>query len=154
MNLDKKQFYYGVDNYKGGFSKNLVIYLYSKKSEDHKLNFQHILIKRFCEVQKVNAVKMYVDCSCKNNLDDKPNLKRMLNENNDTDIVIFSIDRLSRKIEDLIKINNICEEKNIRIYDLQNDEFLFEENEFIKSIKDAIKENSKKRKEVIQCKDI
>lgn len=147
MNLSNP--YCRLSNYKDLFSNNSVIYIYSKNKD--KLTFQNILLKQFCKEHKINPIKMYVDSGCKNNLDSKYSLKRLLEENTNTDVIIFSQDRLSRKMEDIFKIHDICKEKNIGIYDYQNETFLFEENDYIQSIKNIFKDKSKV---VDQCKDI
>ena len=41
-------------------------------------------------------------------------------ENQDIDIIIFSLDRISRNLLEIMKIDSLSNKKNIRIFDISN----------------------------------
>ncbi len=101
-----------------------ILYIYSKSGED--LKRQELFLKGYCDLWELKPIKVYKDTG-KNFLDNKPNLKQLLLENNDTDIIILNNTRLSRHYEDLFSIEDICKENNLRIFSARENNFMFDD---------------------------
>lgn len=132
----KASFYCRVGNIHQTIKPNCILYLYSKDGSD--LERQEIYLKCYCKMCELNPVKIYKD-SGKNRLDDKPNLKKLLLENKDKDIIILNNSRLSRDTFDMFSISDICKEHNLRFFSARENEFLFDE--FFNVMKKEIEKN-------------
>ena len=102
---------------------NYVIYLYGKDSSS--LEKQNYFLKNYCKDHSITPLKMYVDFGCSNFLKNKKSLNRLLAENKNLNILVYSQDRLSRKTEDLFTIKNICSEKEINFFDITQAKDIF-----------------------------
>lgn len=102
---------------------NYVIYLYGK--DKSTLERQNYLIKNYCKDHDITPLKMYVDFGCSNFLKNKKSLNRLLEENKNLNILVYSQDRLSRKTEDLFTIKNICMENKISFFDISQEKEIF-----------------------------
>lgn len=102
---------------------NYVIYLYGKDSSS--LEKQNYFLKNYCKEHSITPLKMYVDFGCSNFLKNKKSLNRLLEENKNLNILVYSQDRLSRKTEDLFTIKNICSEKEINFFDISQEKEIF-----------------------------
>lgn len=120
----KASIYCRVGNIQQTIRPNCILYLYSKNGDD--LRKQEIYLKGYCKIWKLNPSKIYKDTG-KNILDNKPNLKQLLLENQDKDIIILNNTRLSRNYEELFLIADICKENNLRIFSARENEFIFDE---------------------------
>lgn len=120
----KASIYCRVRNIQQTIRPNCILYLYSKNGSDLKI--QESYLKSYCEGWLLNPIKIYKDTG-KNILDNKPNLKRLLLENQDKDIIILNNTRLSRNYEDMLDIADICKENNLRIFSTRENEFIFDE---------------------------
>lgn len=120
----KASFYCRLSRIQQTLRPDCILYLYSKNGDD--LRNQEIYLKGYCELWELKPSKIYKDTG-KNILDNKPNLKRLLLENQDKDIIILNNTRLSRNYEDLFSIADICKENNLRIFSTRENEFIFDE---------------------------
>lgn len=102
---------------------NYVIYLYGKDSSS--LEKQNYFLKNYCKDHNITPLKMYVDFCCSNFLKNKKSLNRLLEENKNLNILVYSQDRLSRKTEELFTIKNICSEKEINFFDISQEKEIF-----------------------------
>ena len=68
---------------------------------------------------------MYVEFGCSNFFKNKKSLNRLLEENKNLNILVYSQDRLSRKTEDLFTIKNICKENEISFFDITQEKEIF-----------------------------
>ena len=103
---------------------NCILYLYSKNGD--KLKEQETFLKNYCKIWSLTPSKIYKDFG-KNTLDNKHNLKKLLLENQNKDILVINNTRLSRNYDDMFYIADICEENNLRIFSTRENEFLFDE---------------------------
>ena len=120
----KEAMYCRVGNIQQTLNPNCLLYLYSKDGSD--LKRQEVYLKSYCKLWLLNPIKVYKD-SGKNRLDDKPNLKKLLLENTDKDIIILNNSRLSRDTFDMFSISDICKENNLRFFSARENSYLFDE---------------------------
>mgnify|MGYP002624264779 CR=1 FL=1 len=121
MNSENKS---NLDDIQKSLSPECIIYVYCKNGEE--LKRQELYLKGYCDLCEIKPIKIYKDTG-KNFLDNKPNLKQLLLENKDIDIIILNNSRLSRRFEDMFSIADICEENNLRIFSTRENEFIFDE---------------------------
>lgn len=114
MNTDKKI-----------IDKEVVIYVYSKDDESAKT--QSNILLSFCTQCKLNTKNVYVDKCNKNILENKNNLKKLIKENRNINVVVLDFNRLSRDYMDLISLYDLCKEKDIDFYDARMGKFLFDD---------------------------
>ena len=77
----------------------------------------------------------------------KINLKNLIDENSNINVLVTGIDRLSRNTMDLFDIQNLCEKKNIGFFDISSDEFIFDNffHTFEKVIEEIANKGSDKK---------
>ncbi len=117
--------YCRLSNIQQTLNPDCIIYLYSKDKD--ALDRQEQQLKDYCKGWLLNPKKVYKDLGGPNFLSNKSDLVRMLFENSNTDILILSADRLSRNIKDLFDIGMLCNEKNIRFFDISSNNYVFED---------------------------
>lgn len=122
-------------------SRNVILYCYSKSNE--ALVEQQRYTRFMLTGMKKNILEIYSDSYVSNSIKNKSNLLKMLDENYDVDIVISSVDRLTRNMNEMIEIKNICNKNKLRIFSIKEREFVFDNfifdaiKEFIEIIKDG-----------------
>ena len=112
------------NNLEESINKNCILYIYAK--EPDTIARQQFILESYCESMGLNPIKIYKDTG-KNFLDNKESLNLMLLENTNNDIIVFDETRLSRKIEDLIMINKMCDARNLRVFSFKTGYFVFDE---------------------------
>lgn len=116
------------NNLEESINKNCILYIYAKEPE--AIARQQFILESYCESMGLNPIKIYKDTG-KNFLDNKESLNLMLLENTNNDIIVFDETRLSRKIEDLIMINKMCDARNLRVFSFKTGYFVFDEFKII-----------------------
>lgn len=112
MNLDKAKI------------KNSIIYIYAKTKElvSRQLHF----LLNYCKKNDITYSNVYIDTEVSNFLKNKDNLKKLINENSDTVVLISNTDRITRNVFDFIELKNKSNQKNIKFYDISNDMYAFD----------------------------
>lgn len=108
--------------YKYLHNNKFIIYIYDKNQE--LANIQLDKIKSFCKEQHINVSKIYIDVLKYNKLENKINLKKILNKKN-SNILISKCSRLTRNTTELLKIEKICHQNNINVFDISSGDFIF-----------------------------
>ncbi len=116
--------YCRLSNIQQTLNPDCILYVYSKDGAE--LERQELYLRSYCKGWLLNPIKVYKD-SGKNRLDDKPNLRNLLLENTDKDIIILNNTRLSRDTFDMFSISDICEENNLRFFSTRENNYLFDE---------------------------
>lgn len=112
-----------IDNeYKNIINKDVVIYVYGK--EDDTIERQVRELKSFCSLYKLNLCDVYIDQFGSNRFENKISLKRLIENNNNINVLIIDFDRLSRDAVDLFDIYKQCRNKYIDFYDTRLGKFL------------------------------
>ena len=125
MSLGNKVSYYArFPTYADMLGKDVVAYIYAK--EERLVDFQLSHLKFFSKTNNLNIKNVYVDTFGSNKLENKINLKKLIDENSNINVLVTGIDRLSRNTMDLFDIKNLCENKNIGFYDISSDKFIFD----------------------------
>ena len=125
MSLGNKVSYYArFSTYADMLGKDVVAYIYAK--EERLVDFQLSHLKFFSKTNNLNIKNVYVDTFGSNKLENKINLKKLIDENSNINVLVTGIDRLSRNTMDLFDIKNLCENKNIVFYDISSDKFIFD----------------------------
>ena len=125
MNLGNKVSYYArFSTYADMLGKDVIAYIYAK--EERLVDFQTRYLKTFAKTNNLNIKNIYVDTFGSNKLENKINLKKLIDENSNINVLVTGIDRLSRNTMDLFDIKNLCENKNIGFYDISSDKFIFD----------------------------
>ena len=121
MAINNVGYYASFSNYSDLLGDKPIIYVYAKSQEyaEQKLS----LIKGFCKAKNINISKVYMDIGCNNKLDYKINLKKLLNENNNNNILIFNVKILARSLFDLLELSNLCYKNNLKFFDITSDNF-------------------------------
>jgi len=123
MSTNKKvAIYCRVGNIEQTINPNCIIYSYSKDND--ALVRQEFILNEFCKSWLLKPKKTYKDLGGPNFLSNKSDLVKMLFENSNVDIIISSVDRLSRNIKELMDIEALCQEKNIRFFDISSRDFV------------------------------
>lgn len=117
--------YMRLSNYEESLNKNCILYIYSKDSSE--ILRQQLMLECFCNEWGLIPEKIYND-SGKNFLNDKKSLNSLLLENSNNDIIILDDTRLSRSIKDMLLINEMCKARNLRIFSINDREFIFDIN--------------------------
>lgn len=112
-------------NYNSLLSNEAILYIYAKDKElaDSQLN----KVKAIWKANNIKTSKVYFDISTKNSLKYKINLKKLVRENKNINILILNINRLTRDTFELHELNKYCSKNNINIYDLTCKKFVFDE---------------------------
>lgn len=117
--------YMRLSNYEESLNRNCILYIYSKDSSE--ILRQQLMLECFCNEWGLIPEKIYND-SGKNFLNDKKSLNSLLLENSNNDIIILDDTRLSRSIKDMLLINEMCKARNLRIFSINDREFIFDIN--------------------------
>lgn len=112
------------ENIQQTLQPDCILYVYSKNGSG--LKKQESYLKSYCKMWMLNPIKIYKDSGV-NRLDNKPNLKKLLLENTDKDIIILNNSRLSRDTFDMFNISDICKENNLRFFSARENNYLFDE---------------------------
>lgn len=121
--------YLRFSNYADLLGDQSIIYIYGK---DKELATQQLsIVNGICKNKNIPTSKVYMDIGGSNRLDNKINLIRLINENKNNNILVLNVSRLTRDVFDnleLFKLKSLCFSKNLNIYDLTNDKFIFDKS--------------------------
>lgn len=132
MSSNKDTIYYRVSN-KFELLSIPILYAYSK--DELLIQSQINGMKEFCKVNMIDYSDVIYDLGKSNFYDNKVNLKKLIENNDNIDIIVKDFSRLGRKVEDTLIIDEKCKENNIQIYSIDNNEFLDEYLEVSKKLK-------------------
>ena len=114
MNIDNED--------KNILNKDVIIYVYGK--EDDTIERQVRELKSFCNLYKLNLCDVYIDQFGSNRFENKVNLKRLIENNSNINVLIIDFDRLSRDAVILFDIYKQCRNKYMDFYDTRQGIFL------------------------------
>lgn len=132
MSSNKDTIYYRVSN---NFELLSIPILYAYSKDELLIQSQINGMKEFCKVNMIDYSDVIYDLGKSNFYDNKVNLKKLIENNDNIDIIVKDFSRLSRKVEDTLIIDEKCKENNIQIYSIDNNEFLDEYLEVSKKLK-------------------
>ncbi len=124
------------NNYILPVSNNSIIYCYSKNGQDIKQ--QKMFLRLVCTGSKINISKVYADSCVSNLVKNKPNLRKLLAENSDIDVIMLNDTRITRDLSELLEVQEICKKKNIRFYSNREHSF-FINDKMYDAIRDFLK---------------
>jgi DNA invertase Pin-like site-specific DNA recombinase len=124
--------YYRVSN---NFELLSIPILYAYSKDELLIQSQINGMKEFCKVNMIDYSDVIYDLGKSNFYDNKVNLKKIIDNNDNIDIIVKDFSRLGRKVEDTLIIDEKCKENNIQIYSIDNNEFLDEYLEVSKKLK-------------------
>ena len=125
MNLNKRSYYYDFNEFSELLNEDTVIYIKANNYKELKKK-QHI-IKEFCSQKNINPKKIYLDVTNNSNLMNKPNLQKLLADEENLDIITFSTSDIYRySTDDYYDIKRFLRESNLGIYDLNYESFSIE----------------------------
>ncbi len=114
--------YCRLSNIQQTLNPDCILYVYGKDGAE--LERQELYLRSYCKGWLLNPIKVYKE---KNRLEDKPNLRKLLLENKDRDIIILNNTRLSRDMVDMFNISDICKENNLRFFSTRENNYLFDD---------------------------
>jgi len=117
---------------KSKLSKKVNMYL--RGSTDEALEIQGYQIEEFCKENNLIINKVYIDKCSSNEKTSKRVLGKLLAEPSKYDIIAFNIEKISRDVKELIKINKICKAQKKEIYLFEHEAFLSETFEKVRNI--------------------
>lgn len=132
MSSNKETIYYRVSN---NFELLSIPILYAYSKDELLIQSQINGMKEFCKVNMIDYSDVIYDLGKSNFYDNKVNLKKLIENNDNIDIIVKDFSRLGRKVEDTLIIDEKCKENNIQIYSIDNNEFLDEYLEVSKKLK-------------------
>ena len=132
MSSNKDTIYYRVSN---NFELLSIPILYAYSKDELLIQSQINGMKEFCKVNMIDYSDVIYDLGKSNFYDNKVNLKKIIENNDNIDIIVKDFSRLGRKVEDTLIIDEKCKENNIQIYSIDNNEFLDEYLEVSKKLK-------------------
>lgn len=132
MSSNKETIYYRVSN---NFELLSIPILYAYSKDELLIQSQINGMKEFCKVNMIDYSDVIYDLGKSDFYDNKVNLKKLIENNDNIDIIVKDFSRLGRKVEDTLIIDEKCKENNIQIYSIDNNEFLDEYLEVSKKLK-------------------
>lgn len=132
MSSNKDTIYYRVSN---NFELLSIPILYAYSKDELLIQSQINGMKEFCKVNMIDYSDVIYDLGKSDFYDNKVNLKKLIENNDNIDIIVKDFSRLGRKVEDTLIIDEKCKENNIQIYSINNNEFLDEYLEVSKKLK-------------------
>lgn len=132
MSSNKDTIYYRVSN---NFELLSIPILYAYSKDELLIQSQINGMKEFCKVNMIDYSDVIYDLGKSDFYDNKVNLKKLIENNDNIDIIVKDFSRLGRKVEDTLIIDEKCKENNIQIYSIDNNEFLDEYLEVSKKLK-------------------
>jgi DNA invertase Pin-like site-specific DNA recombinase len=132
VSSNKDTIYYRVSN---NFELLSIPILYAYSKDELLIQSQINGMKEFCKVNMIDYSDVIYDLGKSNFYDNKVNLKKLIENNDNIDIIVKDFSRLGRKVEDTLIIDEKCKENNIQIYSIDNNEFLDEYLEVSKKLK-------------------
>lgn len=132
MSSNKDTIYYRVSN---NFELLSIPILYAYSKDELLIQSQINGMKEFCKVNMIDYSDVIYDLGKSNFYDNKVNLKKLIENNDNIDIIVKDFSRLSRKVEDTLIIDEKCKENNIQIFSIDNNKFLDEYLEVSKKLK-------------------
>lgn len=132
MSSNKDTIYYRVSN---NFELLSIPILYAYSKDELLIQSQINGMKEFCKVNMIDYSDVIYDLGKSNFYDNKVNLKKLIENNDNIDIIVKDFSRLGRKVEDTLIIDEKCKENSIQIYSIDNNEFLDEYLEVSKKLK-------------------
>ena len=125
MNLNKRSYYYDFNEFSELLNEDTIIYITAKNEKELKKKQQ--IIKDFCNQKKINPKKIYLDVTNNSNFMSKPNLQKLLANEENLDIITFSTSDIYRyATDDYYDIKRFLRESNLGIYDLNYESFSIE----------------------------
>lgn len=125
--------YCRLSNIEQTLKSDCILYLYSKNTEG--LLSQAVTLKKFCNSRLLKPNLIYEDSNKLNFLSNKENLMKLISENSNVDVLVTSIDRLSKNILELTDIQKLCKMKKIRFFDVSARQYVFDILDNIKNVK-------------------
>ena len=93
-------------NYTDLLDGQSIIYIYGK---DKELATQQLsIVNGICKNKNLPISKVYMDIGGSNRLDNKINLKKLINENKNNNILASSVSRLTRDTFELLNLKHLC----------------------------------------------
>ena len=99
---------------------NPIVYFFAKSNDIYFSKFEKV--KYILEKHQINN-NVYYDIYKRNNLKFKNKLNKILLSYSNVDLCILSITDLGRSMTDLLNIMKLCNEKNIRIFNFERNQF-------------------------------
>ncbi len=124
--------YCRVGNYYQTLKDNCVLYVYSRDIDS--LNRQETVLKEYCDSKNIKYSGVCKDLGGSNFLENKKELLNLINTNYDIDIIISSASRVGRNMIDTLNLLEMCDEKNIRIYDIESNNYLLDNLKQMKNV--------------------
>lgn len=113
-------------NYEDLLGNESIIYVYGK---DKELATQQLsLVRGLCKSKNIPTSKVYMDIGGSNKLDFKINLKKLISENKNNNILVLNGSRLTRDTFELLELRSLCYKNNLNIYDLTSDKFILDKS--------------------------
>jgi len=96
--------------------KNVAIYYRTSKKFPNQENMQKVKCREYCKLNKLKIFKEYSDLNTKGYIRKRKALNQLLEEsNNFSEVIVYSIDRLARKVNILNDVDSILKKKNITL---------------------------------------
>ena len=141
MSLNKAFMYMRFSNYEDLLGNESIIYIYGKDKEF--ATQQLSIVNGICKSKNIPTSKIYMDIVGSNKLDYKINLKKLINENKNNNILVLNGSRLTRDTFELLELSNLCLKNNLNVYDLTSDKFVFDKS--LDMLKDLFSKGSDKK---------
>ena len=125
--------YCRLSNIEQTLKSDCILYLYSKNTEG--LLSQAVTLKKICNSRLLKPNLIYEDSNKLNFLSNKENLMKLISENSNVDVLVTSVDRLSKNILELTNIQKLCKMKKIRFFDVSARQYVFDILDNIKNVK-------------------
>lgn len=126
MPLNNASMYIRLSNFQDLLGDEPIIYIYGK---DKELATQQLsLVNGICKSKNIKTGKVYMDIGGSNRLNYKINLKKLINENKNNNILVLNGSRLTRDTFELFELKSLFHKNNLNIYDLTSDSFVFDNN--------------------------
>lgn len=116
--------YIRLSNNSNLLGDEVILYAYSKEKKN--VDFQVKCLKEFCNSNNLKVKKIYSDYFGSNKLENKINLKKLLESNSNINVLITNLDRLSRTLSDMLNIENQSIKNKINFYDIDSNKFVFD----------------------------
>jgi hypothetical protein len=124
VNLNKRSTYLNFKEYSDILDET-VLYICAKDEKEEKI--KENILKKFCKEKNIKPKDIYIDITSNNELRFKPNLQKLIRDEENLDIITLSTSDIFKYLsDDYFDIKRFLRESNLGIYDLNYERYSME----------------------------
>lgn len=124
MHINKNSNYVNFNNFYELLSEDSIVYVYSKTETEAFEQLEEIF--SLCNKYNLYPKDVFIDIDENNNIDCKKNLKAILKDKENIDLIVIKPTCISNYCVDHWEVERNLNESNIGVYDIKEDDFVYE----------------------------